>query len=102
MAVYENVLILCMYSVLRFQAESSAKSDCARHCLVQQGLFLTALHARMDWSFFAVDESKSYILHEQIRSVLGRGRYFIRVALCHKVISVPIEHLARNARLTQV
>lgn len=38
----------------------------------------------------------------QLHSVEGRGRCFIRVALCQKLISVPIEHLVRNAKLTQV
>ncbi|XP_064406493.1 uncharacterized protein LOC135351436 [Halichondria panicea] len=35
------------------------------------------------------------------RSVVGSGRCFIRVALNQKLISVPIEHLAANKRLTQ-
>ena len=38
----------------------------------------------------------------QIRSLQGRGRCFLRAALCHKLISVPIEHLVKSVKLTQV
>jgi len=39
---------------------------------------------------------------KQLHSVEGRGRCFIRVALCQKLISVPVEHLVKNTKLTQV
>lgn len=36
-----------------------------------------------------------------IRSLQGRGRSFIRAALRYKLITVPIEHLVKNIKLTQ-
>ena len=38
--------------------------------------------------------------HAQCRSVVGKGRCFIRVSLCQKLITVPIEHLVKNERHT--
>ena len=52
--------------------------------------------------FYTWFENKGCIVLLQLHSVEGRGRCFIRVALCQKLISVPIEHLVRNAKLTQV
>lgn len=37
----------------------------------------------------------------QCRTVVGRGRCFLRVALCQKLITIPIEHLVKNKRHTQ-
>lgn len=37
----------------------------------------------------------------QCCTAVGRGRNFIRVALCQKLITVPIEHLVKNERHTQ-
>ena len=36
----------------------------------------------------------------QCRTVVGRGRCFIRAALCQKLITVPVEHLVKNERHT--
>ena len=46
----------------------------------------------MNWSFSTG--------HAQCRSVVGKGRCFIRVSLCQKLITVPIEHLVKNERHT--
>ena len=39
---------------------------------------------------------------QQVNTPLGRGRCFIRVALNAKIISVPVEQLAKNHKLTNV
>jgi len=40
--------------------------------------------------------------NQQVHSPLGRGRCFIRAALNAKIISVPVEQLAKNHKLTNV
>ena len=39
---------------------------------------------------------------QQVHTPLGRGRCFIRAALNAKIISVPVEQLAKNHKLTNV
>ncbi|XP_078592779.1 uncharacterized protein LOC144871314 [Branchiostoma floridae x Branchiostoma japonicum] len=46
----------------------------------------------------AIDLTKS---SPKLRTLQGRGRCFIRLALAKKIVSVPVEHLLRNARLTE-
>lgn len=36
----------------------------------------------------------------KLRTLQAKGRCFLRIALCQKLLSVPIEHLAKNERLT--
>lgn len=43
----------------------------------------------------------SVVSSAKLRTVVGRGRCFLRVALCQKLLSVPVEHLVKNSRLTQ-
>ncbi|CAI8039459.1 Peptidyl-tRNA hydrolase ICT1, mitochondrial, partial [Geodia barretti] len=35
-----------------------------------------------------------------LRTLQGKGRCFLRIALCKKLISVPFQHLVKNSRLT--
>ena len=39
---------------------------------------------------------------QQVNTPLGHGRCFIRAALNAKIISVPVEQLAKNHKLTNV
>ena len=39
---------------------------------------------------------------QQVHTPLGRGRCFIRAALNAKIISVPVEQLGKNHKLTNV
>ena len=42
------------------------------------------------------------MISQQVHTPLGRGRCFIRAALNAKIISVPVEQLGKNHKLTNV
>jgi len=67
------------------------------------GCLLQTEYLNQNSGFKVLDKVRGHlgaILDLQVRTVQGKGRCFLRIALCQKIISVPIDHLVRNARLT--
>ncbi|XP_019853761.1 PREDICTED: uncharacterized protein LOC109583029 [Amphimedon queenslandica] len=86
-----------------------------RHGLKQPNSFF-GLNRQDYWSWIEMlqeyyfNEKQNPLLHSlvtdisstnRIRTLQGRGRCFIRGSLTNKLISVPVEHLVKNTKLTE-